>query len=387
MKLEPWEPDLRTLRDRVRERDLDLQPDFQRGSVWPIAKQQKLVDTILRGWAVPAIHLLVLEDHRLAVLDGQQRLNAMIDFLDDRFRVARFEPLDPKLEQYTGLKFTELDESTQRRILSFKVSSYRLYEYDPAEPYELFFRLNLPTGLTQAEKRNALVGGAREQVKELVAAATSSGWSKESLGFENTRLAYDDVIARLCEYTEIQNLRHTLTSSTIEKRYRSEAGFSQSTLEITRAVIAHIGQASPRLTGRVNRLNKASLISWSLALARKFMTPGLSHVDVDDALYALEMYRANLRTIRESSEPRSNVIEVYAQLFADRASLRVADVLSVVARDVCIWRVCKAQWSNSEAFPLASEISPLLEIEEHADFSDALVLDFLEAPKSWGTLR
>ncbi len=34
MRLEPWEPDIRTLVSRIHEGEIDLQPDFQRGIAW-----------------------------------------------------------------------------------------------------------------------------------------------------------------------------------------------------------------------------------------------------------------------------------------------------------------------------------------------------------------
>lgn len=387
MKLEAWDPDLRTLRDRVREGELDLQPDFQRGKVWPVSKQQRLIDTVLRGWAVPAIHILVEKDQTLAVLDGQQRLNAMLDFVDGAFKVGRFEPYDDLVDELVGLRFDRLPLEVQRRVFNFKVSSYRLYEYSPAEPHELFFRLNLPSGLTQAEKRNALIGDAREQVKDLVTEAHESGWSRESIGFANSRLAYDDTLSRICEFVEAGSVRTPLNVATMERRYRSEHGFSSGTLSTVSKIVVHIGlvrshQSDPRIP-----LNKAALLSWSLALARKERNPELSEVDVDKAFSILEFFRLLSRRSagpRFDLEPR--IAEVYALLYADRASLRVTDVLSVVARDVCIWRVASSD-AGDRAKPLLNALlGELLALEGSKEFSQSTVLARLESSDSWGPL-
>jgi hypothetical protein len=77
MKLAPWEPDLRTIVDRIDGDDIDLQPDFQRQEVWSTSKKKRLIDTILRGWSIPPIHLVVTADNRMEVLDGQQRLTVV----------------------------------------------------------------------------------------------------------------------------------------------------------------------------------------------------------------------------------------------------------------------------------------------------------------------
>ena len=51
--------DLETVVLRIKEGDINLQPDFQRGEVWSDLKKKKLIDTILRGWKVPPIHMIV----------------------------------------------------------------------------------------------------------------------------------------------------------------------------------------------------------------------------------------------------------------------------------------------------------------------------------------
>ncbi len=83
MKLTPSDPDLATLLASLTRGDLDLQPDFQRQEVWPKLKQQRLVDTILRDWHIPPIHVVELKDGRHEVLDGQQRLVAIQDYFGD----------------------------------------------------------------------------------------------------------------------------------------------------------------------------------------------------------------------------------------------------------------------------------------------------------------
>ena len=64
-------------------------PLFQRGEVWRIHDKQYLIDSILRGLSVPP--LLVNRTgrggrFRYEVIDGQQRLNTILDFRDGKFR-------------------------------------------------------------------------------------------------------------------------------------------------------------------------------------------------------------------------------------------------------------------------------------------------------------
>src|SRR5438552_18607713 len=81
MKLSHWEPDLRTITSWIENGEIDLQPNFQRGDIWPLPKKRKLIDTVLRGWSIPPIHVVVTPSGTLEVLDGQQRLTSIRDFV------------------------------------------------------------------------------------------------------------------------------------------------------------------------------------------------------------------------------------------------------------------------------------------------------------------
>jgi hypothetical protein len=143
---------------RVERGIIDLQPDFQRGEVWSTPKKQRLIDTILRQWHVPPIHLVAKGGGSFDVLDGQQRLTAIRDFLGGVFAVDGFiEPIATELEPLDGLRFAQLPEPIRNELEDFAIRVFELHEYTPDEPHELFFRLNQPVALTEAEKRNAFI--------------------------------------------------------------------------------------------------------------------------------------------------------------------------------------------------------------------------------------
>ncbi|WP_326949829.1 DUF262 domain-containing protein [Amycolatopsis sp. NBC_01307] len=390
MKLEPWEPDLRTLIARQEEGELDLQPDFQRGLAWNTVKQQRLIDTILRQWSIPPLHILVLPDEKLAVLDGQQRLRAIKKFIAGNLKVGSFDPFDDFVRSLKGLTFDELPDTVKRRIHNYKISCYRLYEYKPDEPYELFFRLNLPTGLTQAEKRNALIGDSRKQIKDLVALAKSAGWRMETIGFENARLAYDDTIARACAYVESRSLRTSLNASELEAQYRKDGGFSSATINVVAASISGIGRAvdGPR---DGFRLNKATLLTWILILCRAELNSSLRQVDLGRLLVLVERGRVSVRRpslIFDDSlaGPRA-VVEAYLELYNDRASLRVTDVLSVIARDAVAWRL--AAFFDDRVLQndqINNLVGKLGKIESNPPEIERETLHILESPQIWGDL-
>src|SRR6266480_6564706 len=144
MRSLPSDPDITTIVSRIENRDLDLQPAFQRGEVWSKVKKQRLIDTILRDWHVPPIHVIeVAESRKQEVLDGQQRLAAIRDFIRGDFSVdGKIEPIDKAIVKLDGLKYRDLPHEWRRRFDQFTIRVFRIVDYEQAEPGELFFRLN-----------------------------------------------------------------------------------------------------------------------------------------------------------------------------------------------------------------------------------------------------
>src|SRR5687767_2044387 len=107
MRFYPADPDIATIYNRIEQGDIDLQPDFQRGEVWSVAKQQRLIDSILRNWIVPPILVVAASNGETQdVLDGQQRLASIRDFKKNKIRVdGRIEPKAPEIEALHGLTY------------------------------------------------------------------------------------------------------------------------------------------------------------------------------------------------------------------------------------------------------------------------------------------
>lgn len=170
MRLLPSDPDIQTIVSRIKNGDYDLQPDFQRGEVWGDSKKRRLIDSVLRDWHVPPIHVVeVRETAKQEVLDGQQRLVAIRDFVNGVIKVdGKIQPFDDEIIKLDGMTYSELPEFWRRRFDQFTIRVFKITDYSPEEPGELFFRLNQPTNLTSAEQRNAFFGPARQQVKKLV---------------------------------------------------------------------------------------------------------------------------------------------------------------------------------------------------------------------------
>jgi uncharacterized protein with ParB-like and HNH nuclease domain len=76
---------------------LDLQPKYQRNPIWSSAQKCFLIDSIISGCPIPQIYLNVLTKKTTArerstvyeVVDGQQRLRAILEFMRGEWKLAR----------------------------------------------------------------------------------------------------------------------------------------------------------------------------------------------------------------------------------------------------------------------------------------------------------
>ena len=128
------------IRDWKQLNRLELRPDFQRKSVWNPPAKIMLIDTILKNIPMPKIFLSAeLRDgytYRI-VIDGQQRITAILDFLEDKFSLE-----DPYSGELLGLKYSELSKEIQDSILQYKLDFSEISNADDQELREIFHRVN-----------------------------------------------------------------------------------------------------------------------------------------------------------------------------------------------------------------------------------------------------
>lgn len=334
MKLSPADPDIETIVSRIRAGEINLQPGFQRGEVWSEAKKRRLIDSILRDWHVPPIHVIEVEETRKQeVLDGQQRLVAIRDFANGLLTVdGNAEPYDPEIAKLDGLRYGQLPAPWRRRFDRFTIRVFTISDYRPEEPAELFFRLNQPTNLTAAEQRNAFFGPARQQVKRLVGMFEEVGLTQETLGFSNSRMAYDDVIAKLCLSLDKGKLTEQVTASSVTSKYRSQQPFDERAFIRARNAIELLGRVCVGLQPPV-KFNKATLYSWLCFIAEvQTASDALQSHDMSRFVQGFEQRRS-----RSGRHLFKGAEEYLLDTFNDRARSRVSDVSSVLVRDLILW--------------------------------------------------
>ncbi len=92
-----------------------------------------------------------------SVIDGQQRLRAILEFLDDRFALTASD----EYSSWRRLRFSKLDEEDQLRLLRYALVVQQLEGYSEDEIRDIFVRLNrYVVRLAPQELRHARQPGA-----------------------------------------------------------------------------------------------------------------------------------------------------------------------------------------------------------------------------------
>ena len=149
---------------------LDLDPPYQRLSVWNLEYRQYFIDTILRNYPSPQVFLDVeiTTGGRTSyhVVDGKQRLSAIFEYLEDKFSTSRKHSGDTVSEKY----YSELSPEVQNKFLRYIIPVEFLENADEAELQTAFDRLNRNVAkLNAQELRNARYSGAFISLMESLA--------------------------------------------------------------------------------------------------------------------------------------------------------------------------------------------------------------------------
>lgn len=143
-----------------------LDPEFQREYVWTQKQKSELIESILMGIPIPIIYLFQAKDTTIQVVDGRQRITAIINFMNDEFRLTQLKIMKGSI----GKKFSDLEPIQQRKIEDYQIDTYLIQPPTPERvKFDIFDRVNRGgTKLNKQEMRNALYQGqSTKLLKEL----------------------------------------------------------------------------------------------------------------------------------------------------------------------------------------------------------------------------
>jgi|LGVF01.1.fsa_nt_gb hypothetical protein len=185
---------------RIREKEIDLMPDFQRkAGIWSDAAQSRLIESMLIRIPLPAFYMDASDEDKWLVVDGLQRLTTVNRFvIKKELKLTGLE----FLHQLSGMGFNELPRNFRRRIKETQVTVYLIEKDTPPEvKFNIFKRINtggLP--LSSQEIRHALnQGAATRMLKKL---AGSNTFKKATdYGIRDHRMGAQECVIRFMAFT------------------------------------------------------------------------------------------------------------------------------------------------------------------------------------------
>lgn len=138
-------------------------PEFQRELVWDTKRKSRFIESILLGYPIPGMFFTDINDGVMMIIDGQQRINTLIEFMQNDLMISNTEDINPK---WRGKKYNEIDIDSQRKLRStnIRASVFQILTVSDEEKqvalYSLFERIN--TGsiqLNSQEIRRAIYFG------------------------------------------------------------------------------------------------------------------------------------------------------------------------------------------------------------------------------------
>jgi hypothetical protein len=153
------------LAEKMRSGELVV-PDYQREFTWEADRKSRFIESVLMGLPIPFLFFWEMEDGRLEIVDGSQRLRTIQEFILGDFRLGNLETLTNVSE----FRFRDLPESRRRKMGNRSIRAIVLNEHaDEQARFDMFERIN--TGSKTAKgaeiRRGALAGPYQDLVIEL----------------------------------------------------------------------------------------------------------------------------------------------------------------------------------------------------------------------------
>jgi hypothetical protein len=179
---------------------LEISPKFQRRPLWRSSARSYFIDTLLRGYPVPPLHIRLTQNPEKTkaireVIDGQQRLRSVIDFLDGKYALAR-----NLNAPWAGQSIEGLDDELRSRLMMYRFQVYQYQGIDDATVLEIFSRINTySVPLNAQELRNGKYFGLFKQSAYGLGLSYLSFWRA-------TRIFSESAIARMMEAELVSEL-------------------------------------------------------------------------------------------------------------------------------------------------------------------------------------
>jgi len=221
---------------------IDFAPYYQRyGGIWSPEKKKLLIDTIINEFDIPKFYFnyfieqdnpLNINDKLYAVIDGKQRLQAIFDFLDNKYSLdnsCKIIESDTSLRNYDFEKLKIEFPTTAKKILSYVLDVVFIVTDEDSRLEEMFLRLNGGIALTNAEKRNAINSFLNREIRRII---IENDFFINKVRFKNPRFQHNDLLTKLL-YVEYRDGLVNLGNNELETFVRDNAQEDDNAVELT----------------------------------------------------------------------------------------------------------------------------------------------------------
>lgn len=120
--------------------DLIIKAPFQRNPVWSERQKSSLIDTILLEYPIPELYMQEITtsngDQKHIIVDGQQRIRAVLSFLAGEYELNDESP------SWAGLSFEDLAPDDRKKLFEYNFVVRVLPEMPEEELRSIFQRIN-----------------------------------------------------------------------------------------------------------------------------------------------------------------------------------------------------------------------------------------------------
>lgn len=277
---------------------LFIDNSFQRRYVWEEKHKIALIETILLGYDIPAIYIWQQEPNpttgeiRYSIVDGQQRIGAIISFLNNEFPLTKKYLIDQSGALWENMYFSDLPDNLRSDIWSYSLKTMEINrEVSLDEIKTMFLRLNITNkALNPQELRNAQFNG--KFIRLAINISEWDFWSKNSIFSNNDIRRMKDVefVSHLLIFIR-KGMKIATSQATINNiydLYNEEYNEAQQDSEICENILNYIQRVINKLGEEyANKINKITHIYTLFVSIYAFITEKFYGKSDDDVLTAV----------------------------------------------------------------------------------------------------